>query len=52
LNKYIDEVERQNKDYFENKARELLEMRKQDPVSLIMANLLFKSLNISKSVHC
>jgi len=47
LNKYIDDVEKQNKDYFENKARELLEMRKQDPVSLIMANLLFKSLNIS-----
>lgn len=47
LKKYIDEVERQNKDYFESKARELLEMRKQDPVSLIMANLLFKSLNIS-----
>jgi len=47
LNKYIDEVERQNKDYFETKARELLDMRKQDPLSLIMANLLFKSLNIS-----
>jgi hypothetical protein len=47
LNKYIEEVERQNKDYFESKARELLEMRKQDPLSLIMANLLFKSLNIS-----
>ena len=28
LEKYIAEVERQNKDYFENKARELLEMRK------------------------
>lgn len=47
LNKYIEEVERQNKDYFEGKARDLLEMRKQDPLSLIMANLLFKSLNIS-----
>jgi predicted transcriptional regulator len=47
LNKYIEEVERQNKEYFETKARELLEMRKQDPLSLIMANLLFKSLNIS-----
>jgi predicted transcriptional regulator len=47
LNKYIDEVERQNKDYFETKARELLDMRKQDPLSLIMANLLIKSLNIS-----
>jgi hypothetical protein len=47
LNKYIDDVENQNKDYFEGKARDLLEMRKQDPLSLIMANLLFKSLNIS-----
>jgi hypothetical protein len=47
LKKYIEEVERQNKEYFETKARELLEMRKQDPLSLIMANLLFKSLNIS-----
>jgi hypothetical protein len=47
LNKYIDDVEKQNKDYFEAKARDLLEMRKQDPLSLIMANLLFKSLNIS-----
>jgi hypothetical protein len=47
LNKYIEEVERQNKDYFEGKARDLLELRKQDPLSLIMANLLFKSLNIS-----
>jgi hypothetical protein len=47
LNKYIDEVESQNKFYFEGKAKDLLEMRKQDPLSLIMANLLFKSLNIS-----
>lgn len=47
LNSYIEEVERQNKEYFEGKARDLLEMRKQDPISLIMANLLFKSLNIS-----
>jgi len=28
LNKYIDDVERQNKDYFEGKAKDLLEMRK------------------------
>ncbi len=45
LEKYIAEVERQNKEYFENKARELLEMRKQDPLSLITANLLAKSMN-------
>lgn len=47
LKKYIDDVEKQNKEYFEAKARDLLEMRKHDPVSLIMANLLFKSLNIN-----
>lgn len=47
LNRYIDDVEKQNKEYFEAKARDLLEMRKHDPVSLIMANLLFKSLNIN-----
>lgn len=43
----MDEVDRQNKEYFEGKARDLLELRKSDPLSLIMANLLFKSLNIS-----
>lgn len=47
LNKYIEEVERQNKEYFEAKARDLLEMRKHDSVSLATANLLFKSLNIN-----
>ena len=47
LKRYIDDVEKQNKEYFEAKARDLLEMRKHDPLSLIMANLLFKSLNIN-----
>jgi len=47
LKKYIDEVEKQNKDYFEAKARDLLELRKHDAVSLATANLLFKSLNIN-----
>ena len=32
--------------YFENKARELLERRKDDNLSLAAANLLFKSLNM------
>ena len=47
LKKYIEEVEKQNKEYFEAKARDLLEMRKHDAVSLATANLLFKSLNIN-----
>ena len=47
VKKYIEEVENQNKEYFEQKARDLLEMRKHDPVSLATANLLFKSLNIN-----
>jgi len=32
--------------YFENKARELLDRRKEDRLSLATANLLFKSLNL------
>ena len=41
-----EEVKQQNKVYFESKARELLERRKEDGVSLAAANLLFKSLNL------
>jgi hypothetical protein len=40
-------VEKQNKEYFEAKARELVEMRKHDALSMATANLLFKSLNIN-----
>lgn len=36
----------QNKNYFENKARELLERRKEDSLSFAAANLLFKNLNL------
>jgi len=32
--------------YFEAKARELLDRRKEDNLSLAAANLLFKSLNL------
>lgn len=32
--------------YFENKARELLERRKEDSLSLAAANMLFKTLNL------
>ena len=39
-------VKMQNKVYFESKARELLDRRKDDNLSLAAANLLFKSLNL------
>ena len=42
----INSVRDQNKVYFENKARELLERRKEDNLSYAAANLLFKSLNL------
>ena len=42
----INAVKNQNKIYFETKARELLERRKEDNLSLAAANLLFKSLNL------
>lgn len=42
----INAVKLQNKIYFENKARDLLERRKEDSLSLAAANLLFKNLNL------
>jgi hypothetical protein len=42
----INNVKSHNKVYFESKARELLERRKDDNISLASANLLFKSLNM------
>ena len=42
----IQLMKQQNKIYFENKARELLDRRKTDNLSLAFANLLFKSLNL------
>jgi hypothetical protein len=46
LDTHIANVKLQNKIYFENKARELLERRKEDSLSLAAANLLFKNLNL------
>jgi hypothetical protein len=46
INHKIDQVKQQNKAYFESKARELLDRRKDDNISLASANLLFKSLNL------
>ena len=45
---YIKEVEKQNKTYFELKARELLERQKTDLVSQAAANLLFKALSVTR----
>lgn len=42
----FDQIKGQNKVYFESKAREFLERRKDDNISLASANLLFKSLNM------
>lgn len=41
-------MKEQNTTYFELKARELLERQKTDLVSQAAANLLFKSLNITR----
>jgi len=46
LDTHIANVKLQNKNYFENKARELLERRKEDSLSFAAANLLFKNLNL------
>jgi hypothetical protein len=43
----MNDVSKQNKEYFEAKARDLLEKRKHDAVSMASANLLFKCLNIN-----
>lgn len=46
MESHIASVKLQNKNYFENKARELLERRKEDSLSFAAANLLFKNLNL------
>jgi hypothetical protein len=46
LQEKIQIVHKQNQQYYEVKAMDLLEKRKIDPLSLASANLLFKSLNM------
>lgn len=46
LTEKINTVKAQNKIFYEAKARELLDKRKSDSLSLASANLLFKSLNM------
>lgn len=49
LNKIIQEVEAQNKEYFESKARELLRKQDHDLFAKASANLLFlNSSNIDR----
>lgn len=48
LRYYIDEAKRQNKEYFEMKARDLISKEKDDMVATVQANLLFQSLNMTR----
>lgn len=41
LRYYIEEAKRQNKEYFEMKARDLISKEKDDMVAAVQANLLF-----------
>jgi len=45
---YIKEAKKQNQEYFELKARELLSREKSDIVSQASANLLFQSLKMTR----
>ena len=48
LRYYIDEAKRQNKEYFEIKARDLISKEKDDMVAAVQANLLFQSLSMTR----
>ena len=48
LRYYIEEAKRQNKEYFEIKARDLISKEKDDMVAAVQANLLFQSLNMTR----
>lgn len=48
LRYYIEEAKRQNKEYFEMKARDLISKEKDDMVAAVQANLLFQSLNMTR----
>ena len=48
LRYYIDEAKRQNIEYFEIKARDLITKEKDDMVAAVQANLLFQSLSMTR----
>ena len=48
LRYYIEECKRQNKEYFEMKARDLISKEKDDMVAAVQANLLFQSLGTTR----
>ena len=48
LRYYIEEAKRQNKEYFEMKARDLISKEKEDMVAAVQANLLFQSLGTTR----
>lgn len=48
LRYYIEEAKRQNKSYFEMKARDLISKESDDMVASVQASLLFQSLNMTR----
>ncbi len=48
LRYYVEECKRQNKEYFEMKARDLIAKEKEDMVAAVQANLLFQSLGMTR----
>lgn len=48
LEHYTQEAQKQNKEYFELKARDLMSREKGDIVSQASANLLFKQLQVTR----
>lgn len=48
LRYYIEEAKRQNKEYFEMKARDLISKEKEDMVAAVQANLLFQTLGTTR----
>ena len=48
LRYYIEEAQNQNKQFFQMKARELIEREKDDMVAAAQANLLFQKLHMTR----
>ena len=48
LRYYIEEAQQQNKQFFQLKARELIEREKDDMVAAAQANLLFQKLHMTR----
>ncbi len=48
LHFYVEECKRQNNEYFEMKARNLIAREKEDMVSAVQASLLLSSLRMTR----